>query len=81
MRKHAFGVSDRVRLKPVCSATETGKNLKIVHSAKLAYMLSIEQITKVLIKMHKCSGLSVALTFACDKVRFFLVEAHIGKVW
>ena len=34
-RKHAFGVSDHVKFKPVCSATETSLIIEILHLANL----------------------------------------------
>ena len=32
-RKPAFDVSDRVGLKPICSATEISKNIEVLHEA------------------------------------------------
>ena len=39
MRKPVFAVSDQVRLKPVCSATESTKNLGIMGIATVSIIL------------------------------------------
>ena len=42
-RKPVFGVSDNVRLKPACSATETSYSLEILDLASIGIILSSEQ--------------------------------------
>ena len=47
-KKSVFGVSDQLRLKPVCSATETSQNIEFLCVACEAIILSRKRITKVL---------------------------------
>ena len=44
-RKYVFGVSDKVRLKLTCSATETSYNIEISPVASLNMILSHKKIT------------------------------------
>ena len=37
-------------------------------------------ITKVLIRLSRCSGWSTPLLFAYDKVRFSRIEVHIAQL-
>ena len=37
-----FGKFNQARFKPVCSATETSKNIETLHVARLTIVLSIE---------------------------------------
>ena len=46
MTKPVFGVSDKARLKPVSSATQTSKKIEILPVASLDMILSKKQITK-----------------------------------
>ena len=50
--KPAFGVSDKARLKPVSSATETSYKLENLLVANLDVILSIKRITKALIRLR-----------------------------
>ena len=70
MRKSTFGVSDQVRLKPVCSATETSR---VIACSNLDYY-SFNMGKKLLIKLSGCSGWSAPLLFACKKIRFSSVS-------
>ena len=54
MRKPVFGVSDKARLKPVSSATETSKKIKISPVLTLDMILSKKGITKLLISLRGC---------------------------
>ena len=56
MRKSVFGISDQVRLKPACSATETSYGLGIVTVASVGIILSRQQTTKALIRLCRCAG-------------------------
>ena len=62
--KPVFGVSDKTRLKPVSSATEASLKIEISLVASLAMILSKTQITKALIRLHRCAGWSAPLLFA-----------------
>ena len=42
MRKPAFGVSDQVRLKPACSATEASYSLEMLDLASIGIILNSE---------------------------------------
>ena len=62
-RKPVFGVSDKVGLNPVSSATDTSWKIKILLVASLDMILSNKQITKGLIRLHGCAGWSTTLLF------------------
>ena len=49
-----FGVSDKVRFKPACSATKSGLKLEIKLLASLDMIPSKKRITKVLIRLRRC---------------------------
>ena len=55
-RKLVFRVFDQVRLKPVCSADETSKGLEISAIIRRGIVLSRQQTTKALIRLHGCAG-------------------------
>ena len=76
-KKPVFGVSDKARLKPVSSATETSYKTEISLVASLNMVLSKTQITKVLIRLRGCAGWSAPVLFANPQNRFSRVEAHI----
>ena len=64
--KHV-SLTDQLKLKPACSATEANYNVEILYEALLASlddMLCRERITKV----RGCAGWSAPLLFACNKV-------------
>ena len=50
------GVSEKARLKPVSSATETSKKIEILLVASLDMILSNKRITKALIRLRECAG-------------------------
>ena len=60
--KPVFGVSDKERLKPVSSTTETSKKIEISLEASLDMILSNKRITKALIRLHVCAGWSAPLS-------------------
>ena len=79
--KPVFGVSDKMRLKPVSSATETNKKIEfsVVANLDMIMILSKTQITKGLISLCRCagwSGRSALLLFTNLKHRFSCIEAH-----
>ena len=55
-RKPVFGVCDQLRLKPACSADETSQGLAILAIASRGVLLSCQQTTMVLIRLHGCAG-------------------------
>ena len=55
-RNTVFGVCNQVRFNLACSATETSKNIKILHVGSVDVILPRNQITKVLIRLHGCAG-------------------------
>ena len=63
VRKPVFGVSDKVRFKPVSSATEISWKIEFLREASLNIILSKKRITKVLIRLRGCSGWSAPLLF------------------
>ena len=56
MRKPVFGISDQVRHKVACSASETSSSLEILEIASTGIILSKEPTTKVLIRLRRCAG-------------------------
>ena len=63
VRKPAFGVSNKVRFKPACSATETSKKSEISPLASLHMILSKKRTTKALIRLRVCAGWSATMLF------------------
>ena len=76
-RKPVFRVSDQLRLKPACSATEYSYSLEILKSDRRGIILSRQRTTKVLIRLRKCAGWSAPLLFAHAKNRFSHDMAHM----
>ena len=69
--KNVYGIFGWVRLKPICSATETSLYIEVLHGAsKDIIMLNDKRIRKVLIRL-KCAVWSAPLLFTTDMVRFF----------
>ena len=62
-RKPVFCVSEKVRLKPVSSATETSEKKEILLIANLDMIHSNKRIKKVLIRLCECAGWSAPLLF------------------
>ena len=75
--KPVFGVSDKARLKPVSSATETSYKLENLLVASLDMIHSHKRITKALIRLHGCVGWSAHLLFANTEDRLSCVEVHM----
>ena len=69
-RKSFFGVSDQLRLKPICSATETSQNIVILCVACEAIIPSRKRISKVLIRLCGCEGWSAPLLCTCNSQGF-----------
>ena len=74
VRKPVFGVSDKVRLKPACSATETSLKIGILLVASLDMILYKRGITKT------CAGWSTPLLFANPEDRFSRMEANMDGI-
>ena len=55
------GVSDQVRLKPACSATEASMKFEILVTETIDITLSRQRTTKALIRLRGCAGWSVPL--------------------
>ena len=60
------GVSDQVRLKLACSATEASMRLEILVTETRDITLSRQRTTKALIRLRGCAGWSAPLLFAYD---------------
>ena len=58
------GVSDQVRLKLACSATEASMRLEILVTETRDITLSRQRTTKALIRLRGCAGWSAPLLFA-----------------
>ena len=72
------GVCHQVRLIPTCSATKTTNKNEKLHLANVTIILSRERIAKPQTRLHRCSGWSATVLFACNKIRFsHNDEAHI----
>ena len=61
--KPVFGISEKVRLKPVSSVTETSYKIENWLVASLDMIPSNKQITKALIRLRICAGWSAPLLF------------------
>ena len=73
-RKPVFGVCNKVRLKPACSATENSWSLGILDLAGIDIIFV--RTTMALIRQHGCTGWSVPLLFAYGISRISHDEAH-----
>ena len=76
-RKPNFGVSEQMRLKLTCSATETSYRLVILDTETRGIILSRKRTTKALIRLHGCAGRSALLLFTYGINRFSHDVAHI----
>ena len=72
--KPVFGVSNKARLKPVSSATETSWKIEILLVPSIDMIMSNEQITKALIRLCGCTGWSAPLLFAIHQRHVFLCQ-------
>ena len=67
MKKNvSSGVSDQVRLKLACSATEASMRLKVLVTETKNIILSRQRTTKALIRLRGCAGWSAPLFLAYD---------------
>ena len=73
-RKPVFGVCNKVRLKPACSATENSCSLGILDLAGIDIIFV--RTTKALIRQHGCTGWSVPFLSAYGISRISHDEAH-----
>ena len=64
-------VSDQVRLKLTCSATEASMRLEILVTETKVITLSRQRKTKALIRLRGCAGWSAPLLFAYDIQHIF----------
>ena len=69
--KPVSGVSDKARLKPVSSATETSYKTEISLVTSLNMVLSKTRITKALIRLRGCAGWSAPVLFANSRKQVF----------
>ena len=73
-RKHVFRICDQVRLKPACSATETSKNIEILHATSLTTKLSKVKSADQNVWMHR-----LVFTFAVHmQLHVFLRRGPYG---
>ena len=75
MRKPVFGVCDQVRLKPVCSATETSWNLEMLDSVSTGTIPSRQRTTKTLKELNK------DLRLCCSHMRINRFSHDMDKLW
>ena len=75
----SFEVSLQDMLKPTCSALETSYNIEIFYKASLDIILCRERITKVLIRLRRCTGWSAPMLFLYDNIRFSPIESHVKR--
>ena len=71
-RKPVFGLSDQMRLKPACAATEARQRLEISYVETRGIILSRPRIAKALNRLRGCTGWSVPLLFAYGKAGFLI---------
>ena len=71
MTKPIFRVSDEVKQKPACSATETNTNNEISLVASFEMILSDKRITEALIRLCGCTGWTAPLLFRNQQRQFF----------
>ena len=69
-RKSVLEVCDQLRLKPACSADETGQGLQILAITSRDIILSRQWTTKMLIRLRRCAGWSAPLLFTYGINRF-----------
>ena len=78
--KPVFRTSDKARLKPACSATETSYQIEIWLVASLDIILSNKRITKALIRLCGWAGWSAPLLFANHRRHVcFLASRSISR--
>ena len=70
-RKPVFGVSNKVRFKPACSATDSARKFEILLVESLDMILSNKRITKALIRLRRCTDWSAPLLFTNSQRQVF----------
>ena len=78
--KPVFGVSEKAKLKPVSSATETSWKIEISLVASLDMILFNKRTTKALIRLRECAGWSAPLLFAIHRKQVFSRRGHSMSV-
>ena len=76
-RKPDFGISDKVRFQPACSATKTTQKIEFFLVVILDMILSNKGIKKALIRLCECAGWSAPLLFANPRKQVFLASRPI----
>ena len=66
-----FRVSDEVKQKPACSATETNKNNEISLVASFEMILSDKRLTEALIRLCGCTSWTAPLLFRNQRRKVF----------
>ena len=69
--KPVFGVSDNVRFKAACSATETSQKSEVLLVASLDMVLYKARIAKALIRLRGCADWSAPVLFANPRRQAF----------
>ena len=70
-RKPVIGVTDKVTLKPVCSATQTSDKIEISLAASLDMILLDKRITKGLISLRGYAGWNAPVLFVNHQRQVF----------
>ena len=78
MRKSVFGVSDKVRFKPACLATETSWKNESLLLESLYITLYNKRITNALIRLRGGAGWSAPLLFANHRRQVFSRRGPYG---
>ena len=73
VRKPVLWVCNQVSVKLACSATEASYCLKSCNLARTGILLSMQWITKVLVRLHRFAGWYAPLSFAYDKTGFLMM--------
>ena len=76
-RKPVVGVSDKMRLKPVSTATETSLKIEISLVASLDMVLSQKRITKALIRLRDAQAGLHPFFPQTSEDRFSRAEGHM----
>ena len=77
VRKPVFGVSDQVRLKPGCAASEASLEISDIETRDI--ILSRQRTTNELIRLRGCAGWSAPLLFAYSINSFLMTWLILGK--
>ena len=77
--KTCYGVSDKARLRPISSTTETSEKIEISPVASLHMVLSEKRITKALIRLRGCAGCSAPVLFTNTRRQVLLRQGPYYK--